>query len=572
MQQAVVGADEQAVVERGAQRDGAPPRADLRVDDREVHAGRGVGEGAREHQRAGEDGLARDAVREVDHARGRALVRDHGVHDADELVRQPVVGEEGDRPRHLPTFSRRPVPRPPVRRGCGGRPRGRARARGRAARRWSRGRSRRASGRRGQLAGRGQQVADGRGGGERDVVGARRRPRSRRRRAARARSRRARATSTCAPRSRSASGRTSRPSLPRAMSDALHGDVGERLDHPLGHRALRHDVRRDPVLLERARGAGPHRRDAARRRGSRASREVAEQLAHAVRARRDQQVVAGRVRHLRGQRLRADRGRLDHVGAELAQPRGERARLRPRPRDGDRPPVQRPPLEPGEVVAQRGHRPDERHRGRADALGLRPLGDVGERGEHRALAGERPALDDRHRLVRRPPLGLQPLGDPRQRAHAHVEDERAGEARERRPVERRLRLVGVLVAGDERDAAGEVAVGDGDAGVRGRGDAGGDPGHDLEVDPGLAQPQRLLAAAAEHERVAALQPHDPLAGARRARRAAGRSPPAASAARRPACRRTRAPPRAARGAARPAGSGGRRGRRRPSRAARRRGA
>ena len=144
-QQAVVGADEDAVVERGAQRDGAPPRADLRVDDREVHAGRRVGQRPREHQRAGEHGLARDAVGEVDHARGRALVRDHGVHDADELVRQPVVGEEGDGSRHAPTFSRRPVPRPPVRRACAGRPRGRARGRGRAARRSWRARSRRAA-------------------------------------------------------------------------------------------------------------------------------------------------------------------------------------------------------------------------------------------------------------------------------------------------------------------------------------------------------------------------------------------------------------------------------------------
>ena len=56
-QQAVVGADEQPVVERGAQRDGAPPRADVGVDDLEVDARWGVGEGAREHQRAGEHGL-----------------------------------------------------------------------------------------------------------------------------------------------------------------------------------------------------------------------------------------------------------------------------------------------------------------------------------------------------------------------------------------------------------------------------------------------------------------------------------------------------------------------------------
>ena len=69
------------------------------------------------------------------------------------------------------------------------------------------------------------------------------------------------------------------------------------------------------------------------------------------------------------------------------------------------------------------------------------------------------------------------------------------------------------MAGDERDAAGDVAVGDGDAGVGGRGDAGRHPGHDLERDAGLREHERLLAAAAEHERVAALEAHDALARA-----------------------------------------------------------
>ena len=40
------------------------------------------------------------------------------------------------------------------------------------------------------------------------------------------------------------------------------------------------------------------------------------------------------------------------------------------------------------------------------------------------------------------------------------------------------------------------------------------PGHDLELDPGLAQRFALLAAAAEDERVAALEPDDALARAR----------------------------------------------------------
>ena len=64
--------------------------------------------------------------------------------------------------------------------------------------------------------------------------------------------------------------------------------------------------------------------------------------------------------------------------------------------------------------------------------------------------------------------------------------------------------------GDERDGAREAAVRDRDARVGERGDAGGDAGHDLEGDAGGAQRQRLLAAAAEHERVAALQAHDRL--------------------------------------------------------------
>ena len=106
------------------------------------------------------------------------------------------------------------------------------------------------------------------------------------------------------------------------------------------------------------------------------------------------------------------------------------------------------------------------------------------------------------------------LRDPRQRAHAHVEDERAREGGERGPVELGLRLGRVLVARDERDAAGDLALGDGDARVGGRGDAGGDARHDLERDARLAQQQRLLAAAAEHERVAALEPHHAAAGAR----------------------------------------------------------
>ena len=74
---------------------------------------------------------------------------------------------------------------------------------------------------------------------------------------------------------------------------------------------------------------------------------------------------------------------------------------------------------------------------------------------------------------------------------------------------------GILVAGDEGDRGGVVAVGHRDAGVGARRDPAGDAGHDLELDSGLAQRFPLLAATAEDERIAALQPHHALPRPRR---------------------------------------------------------
>ena len=63
------------------------------------------------------------------------------------------------------------------------------------------------------------------------------------------------------------------------------------------------------------------------------------------------------------------------------------------------------------------------------------------------------------------------------------------------------------------------------------------PGNDLERHARASARERLLAAAAEHERVAALQPHDDVSRRARARRAARRSAPAASPRGRAPCRR-----------------------------------
>ena len=85
-------------------------------------------------------------------------------------------------------------------------------------------------------------------------------------------------------------------------------------------------------------------------------------------------------------------------------------------------------------------------------------------------------------------------------------------AGERFPVDVGVTLRGVLVAGDHGEMGGHAAMGHRDPGVRGRADRARDPGHDLERHARRRQRLGFLAAAPEHERIAALQPHDGRAG------------------------------------------------------------
>ncbi len=202
-----------------------------------------------------------------------------------------------------------------------------------------------------------------------------------------------------------------------------------------------------------------------------------------------------------------DRRQLDHIRAEGPQGRAQAARLSPGSGDHDPLAVKRPALQPGDRVAARGDRPEEQ-----DRRGAQPgLGD--RRGQLRKGRGHRPlgrvgaALDCSRGFLRIAPAGPQGLGDPWEVLHAHVQDERAREPGERLPVERRLVLLRVLVAGDERDGGRVVAMGDRDPRVRGRRDARRHARHHLELDPRPGERLCLLAAAAEDERVTALEPH-----------------------------------------------------------------
>ena len=109
---------------------------------------------------------------------------------------------------------------------------------------------------------------------------------------------------------------------------------------------------------------------------------------------------------------------------------------------------------------------------------------------------------------------------------------------------------------------------DGNPRVRRRRHAGGHAGNDLEGHARRGQRLGLLAAAPEHERVAALQPHHPLARPGQLDEQPVRLLLRQRRARPAPCRRSGARRRAARPRARRAGSGGRRGSRRPRRSAR----
>ena len=109
----------------------------------------------------------------------------------------------------------------------------------------------------------------------------------------------------------------------------------------------------------------------------------------------------------------------------------------------------------------------------------------------------------------------QRCGDLRQAPERHVQDDRARAAGERRPVDLARRAAAGAVPGDERDRGRQHAVRQRDAGVGEAADPGRDPRHHPERHAGRGQRERLLAAAPEHERIAALEAQHAQAGARK---------------------------------------------------------
>ena len=280
------------------------------------------------------------------------------------------------------------------------------------------------------------------------------------------------------------------------------------------------------MLRQGPRGGVADRRDA--RSGERAgvprsvrgAGESLEQRLDGVRARQAEQVVRLEVERREGQPLDPDRGRFDDLRAELAQAPGQLARLGPGARHGYGSSRQRARCAPGEPLSELRDRADHGDRGSPDRRAPGLLGDRRERARDRALVGQGAAFDDRAGLPRRAAGRDQRVRDRREPGDAHVEDERSREARQGDPIQ--LGVLGLGRGGlvfaraprDERHALREAPVRDRYTGVGGRCHARRDPGDDLEREALLHQPQGLLAAPPEDERIPALQAHDRGPGSR----------------------------------------------------------
>ncbi len=222
--------------------------------------------------------------------------------------------------------------------------------------------------------------------------------------------------------------------------------VRQRLDQALGDEPLGHDVGGHAVLAQRrapCRGRSPRPGRPAKRPGVAAGRR--QPLEQQPARRWGWSGRRGRSRRARARHRRAATIRIagaSTTSAPSARSRAARPLACARARvTATLTPCSGRRSSQCEPLAQRRDRTEHRDRRRPDPPRPRPRGDRRERRRRpRAGPGSVPRWTTRRGLVRGAAAGDQPLRDRLELADAHVDDQRPGERRQRRPVERRLGL------------------------------------------------------------------------------------------------------------------------------------
>jgi len=168
--------------------------------------------------------------------------------------------------------------------------------------------------------------------------------------------------------------------------------------------------------------------------------------------------------------------------------------------------------EPVQLRGQRGDFAEDQQGRRAHVFGGRAFRQVIQRAEDHPLLATRAVLDQRERRACAAAVREQLCAQAVEPGHAHVHRQRLPFLRQRRPVEFIERLP--AMRGDQAYRLRVIAMGQWNAGIRGAGQSGGDAGHDFEADAVRAQEFQFLAAAAEHEWIAALEPDHAFPGER----------------------------------------------------------
>ncbi len=202
----------------------------------------------------------------------------------------------------------------------------------------------------------------------------------------------------------------------------------------------------------------------------------------------------------------------DRLGPLLLQFIDKLCRLWPRAGDQKALAEERQVVVPAQAFAVIDHLADDDHCRRLDPGSGNILNDGFQRADLGSLPRQSGPLNNGHRGLRRTSMSDQLFADQLEVGQPHVKDQGPKPGRQLPPVEAGKLAFGALVAGQQGNTRGYVAVSQRNTGISSGGKTGGHSGDHLKGDTPLFQVGRFLASPSEDIRIAPFQPHHQLAG------------------------------------------------------------